>query len=263
MILLTVDEDPAVVRHTLEILKKVGGSHEVHTASNLAVAENSTRDLQDLDVLIAPAIASNGENFFALRDSLRARFKKLHVLFLNDYDISNYSEQIGDDPVLPRRPDEQALIDWAQSIGFGTLPETPNVPAQDSGLDSEPLLDASPEQPTTKEIPIAVSAADDSGDAGEDEELPIAGSVAPPAESLGDYKLVRVIASHTETETHEAVQLSIGRTVALVPQTRILRGHRSPAGIPWCRARQSCGQPPLHHTGVRGARGRRGHFLHA
>ena len=90
MILLTVDEDPEVIEHTLGILKKLGGSHEVHTASNLSVAENSARELEGLDVFIAPAIASTGEHFFALCDSLRARFEKFYVLFFNDYDISEY-----------------------------------------------------------------------------------------------------------------------------------------------------------------------------
>ena len=183
MILLTVDEDPAVIEHTLGILKKVGGSHQVHTASNLAVAENSARELEALDVLIVPAIASTGESFFALRDSLRARFEKLHVLFLNDYDISEYQNQLGNDPVLPRRPDDAALTSWAASIGFGTLPSTTGSVAI-SDPETEPLLVGSPEQPSSREIPIAVEspASAQDGDNAGDEELPVAGLVAPPAD---------------------------------------------------------------------------------
>lgn len=215
MILLTVEEDPAVIQHTLDILRKVGGSHEVHTASNLSVAENSARELDHLDVLISPVIASSGENFFGLRNSLRARFPKLHVLFLNDYDIGGYRDQLGDDTVLPRRPDEAALAGWARSIGFATLPKSPAT--QQPAHDTEPLLEGSPAPPSrANEIPVPVAATDGDVGSDDDEELPVAGLVVPPAENLGDYKLVRIIASHAETETHEAVQLSIGRTVALV-----------------------------------------------
>ena len=220
MILLTVDEDPAVIEHTLGILKRLGGSHEVHTASNLTVATHSAQALDDLDVLIIPAIASSGENFFGLRDSLRKRFENLHVLFLNDYDVSAYSEQIGNDAVLPRIPDRKALTSWAESIGFGTLPGSAPAGVGDAGAASEVLLEGSPEQPGKREVPIAIatehSPSDHDVDAGGEEELPVAAAVSQPTETLGDYKLVRVIASHAETETHEAVQLSIGRTVALV-----------------------------------------------
>ena len=120
MILLTVDEDPAVLQHSLGILKKVGGSHEVHTASSLEIAEKSSRELARIDVVILPTAASGGETFFAFRDTLRGRFPKLHVLFLTDFDVSEYADRLGGDPVLPKLPDEQALSDWARSIGFGT-----------------------------------------------------------------------------------------------------------------------------------------------
>ena len=149
-----------------------------------------------------------------MRDQLRERFPKLHVLFLNDYDISGFGNQIGKDTVLPRRPEARALHEWAESIGFATLPAPPAVP--EASQKSEPLLDGSPEQPETKEVPVPVEAAADPESGTEDEELPVAGPVATPTEVIGDYRLVRAIASHEETETHEAVQLSIGRTVALV-----------------------------------------------
>ena len=158
MILLTVDEDPAVVDHTLGILKKLGGNHEVHTASNLSVAEHSAAKLEALDVLIVPAIASTGENFFGLRDTLRTRFKKLHVLFLNDYDVSDYQEQIGSDTVLPRLPDEEELTAWANSIGFGTLPGSRGG-AHEEVPNTEPLLDGSPANPNQHEVPVAVASA--------------------------------------------------------------------------------------------------------
>ncbi|MGI9243068.1 MAG: SUMF1/EgtB/PvdO family nonheme iron enzyme [Verrucomicrobiales bacterium] len=220
MILLTVDEDPKVIQHTLEILKRVGGSHEVHTASNLGVATHSASELESLDVLIIPAIASSGESFFGLRDSLRERFADLHVLFLNDYDISDYAEQVGNDPILPRFPDDQALTKWANSIGFGTLPEPSSTGAGERNSGSEVLLEGSPAQPAKRNVPVAVTESIPAGGSSEsgsgDEELPVAAAVSQPADTLGDYKLVRVIASHVETETHEAVQLSIDRTVALV-----------------------------------------------
>ncbi|MFT4548512.1 MAG: sulfatase activating formylglycine-generating enzyme [Verrucomicrobiales bacterium] len=212
MILLTVDEDPKVIAHTLGVLKSLGGNHEVHTASNLSVAENSATKLEALDVLIVPAIASTGENFFGLRDSLRARFPKLHVLFLNDYDVSDYQVQIGADTVLARLPEPKALSAWAHSIGFDTLPSAPAGPLDPEW---EPLLEGSPEEIGKKKVPVAVASVPEN-DGADDEQLPVAGFVAPAADRLGDYKLVRVIASHPETETHEAVQLSIGRTVALV-----------------------------------------------
>ena len=214
MILLTVDEDPAVIEHTLGILKKLGGHHEVHTASNLGVAENSAKKLEALDVLIVPAIASSGESFFELRDTLRDRFEKLHVLFLNDYDVSDYEEEIGTDTVLPRQPSEGDLTIWANSIGFGILPESRGGP-EEVDPNTEPLLEASPQSSLSSDVPVAVASSVPAVDES-DEEIPVAGLVTPPADSLGDYKLVRVIASHEETETHEAVQLSIGRTVALV-----------------------------------------------
>lgn len=223
MILLIVDEDPAAIRHTLEILKRVGGSHEVHTASNLSVATNSAQNLPWLDVLIIPTVASNGETCFALRDALRARFEGLHALFLtdNDNDIGAYRDQIGGDSVLPRFPDQSALTRWAESIGFGTLPAAPAMAGSGSPAGGEAPLEGSPVEAASKDIPIAVASpeADPGNGPAEgrgEEELPVAASVSILADTLGDYKLVRVIASHEETETHEAVQLSIGRTVALV-----------------------------------------------
>ena len=49
-----------------------------------------------------------------------------------------------------------------------------------------------------------------------DEDIPIAETVTAPGKHLGDYELIRFIGGDDTTETHEALQLSIDRPVALV-----------------------------------------------
>ena len=190
MILLIIDENPDIVSAILATLKKGGGAHEVHTASCFATARKAADKMAQLDVLISTAITSEGDDAFELRDQMWERFPRLHTAFVNEYDLSGWTSQIGDDPVFDKPPAPDALLSWACTIGLST-----------HHADSQPLINEVPS--TTFE-------------SGDDDDLPMAETLSAPGKRLGDYELSRLISGEGECETHEATQLSIDRRVALV-----------------------------------------------
>ncbi len=187
MILLIVDEDKEMISKIVEILRKGGGVHEVHTASGFETAEKAAAAMKHIDVLITESFTADGSDGFSFRDRLRERFPALKTAFVNAYDLSDYAEQIGPDPVFERPPDERELLKWAAAAGVSTAHATTPVPVVE---DSE------------------------SGD--DDEEVMVAETVHAPRRQLGDYMLLRLIGTSPKTEAHEAVQQSIDRRVSLV-----------------------------------------------
>ncbi len=63
-----------------------------------------------LDILITEAIFPTQETGFALRDTARARFPQLRVLFTTRYDLSGFEAQIAGDPVLKDAPYSQEKL---------------------------------------------------------------------------------------------------------------------------------------------------------
>lgn len=214
MILLIVDESADNIAAILDTLKKGGGSHQVHTASGLDTARKAAAAMPQLDVLIATSVSSEGESGFELRDELRKRFPDLQTAFTNEYDLSDWQQQVGHDPVFGKPPDEAQLLEWARSVGISTIPaDTTEAPAAESVEESEPLMASSvaPATPRTS-IPLPVTDEDDA----DEDELPVAETISAPGKRLGDYELLRLLGGDGRTETHEATQMSIDRKVALV-----------------------------------------------
>lgn len=194
MILLLVDEDKEIIQKLLSTLKMGGGNHEVHTASCFETALRSLEAMDQLDVLITTTFTSDGENGFEFRDALKKRFPRLRTAFINEYDLSEYAENIGADPVLKRPPTPGSLLKWAANVGISKI----RPKAQEANAVPEPT------QPL-------VTVTD-----GDDDDVMVAAQISTPRRNLGDYRLIRLIATSAQTETHEAVQLSIDRHVCLV-----------------------------------------------
>ena len=193
MILLLVDEDKEIIHRLLATLKKGGGNHEVHTASCFETAHRSIESMENLDILITTTFTSDGENGFEFRDEALKRFPNLRSAFINEYDLTDFAEAIGANPVFTRPPEESSLLKWAAKVGISQF-------RNNRAGNAEPA-------PTQPLIP----APDDGND-----DLMVAAPVSAPRRNLGDYRLIRLIGNSTKTETHEALQISIDRNVCLV-----------------------------------------------
>ncbi|MCP4846768.1 MAG: SUMF1/EgtB/PvdO family nonheme iron enzyme, partial [Verrucomicrobiaceae bacterium] len=121
----------------------------------------------------------------------------LRVAFLNNHDLSGWTKRLGQDTVFGNPPDKKALLEWLDEVMSSNTAER-KISAPET----------IPEHP----LPLQIVETGDEND----EDLPIAETVTAPGKHLGDYELVRFIGGDDTTETHEALQLSIDRPVALV-----------------------------------------------
>ncbi len=180
---LVIDGDPASLGSTLAALAPLGGGIVAHTASGIDTARAAAEKMAELDLLITPAAAADGAEGFVLRDELKRRFPGLRTAFLSGYDLSAWGGRLAGDVAFAKPADGDALRAWVR----GEYP--PAGAAQ---------------------APAAAAAVDD------DDDLPVAETVAAPGNKLGDYELLRLVGGDAITETHEAIQRTIDRRVALV-----------------------------------------------
>ncbi|MFP6873637.1 MAG: SUMF1/EgtB/PvdO family nonheme iron enzyme [Verrucomicrobiales bacterium] len=197
MIILIIAEEQNVITGILSALRISNDSHEIHTASCFDTARKEVEKKGALDALITMAFASDGKNAFDLRDELRQQFPNLKVAFLNKHDLAGWTKRLGKDPVFRPPPEKSALINWVENIGHTSVP---------TGKKSLP------QNLPHNALPLQILATNDEND----DDIPIAETVTAPGKHLGDYELVRFIGDDEKTETHEALQLSIDRPVALV-----------------------------------------------
>ncbi|MEM9480575.1 MAG: SUMF1/EgtB/PvdO family nonheme iron enzyme [Verrucomicrobiota bacterium] len=187
MIVLVVHTSPETVDFAVDALKATRAK-EVHTAGSFRAAVEAGEELPQLDVLFTGALRGDEASGFDLREQLRKKFPKLKTIFIGRREsFVREGEATVKDPIV-RLPDEEAmLLEWAAEAGLGRRRMTA-IPASDADGENED----------------------------NEEELPTAQTVAAPARELADYRLVKLLHVERETETHEAVQQSVDRRVALV-----------------------------------------------
>ena len=197
MTILFIAEQQNVIAGMLSVLHESDDSHQSFTASCFDSARRIIQEIETLDALVTVTFTSDGSNAFDLRDELTRKFPGLRVAFLNNHDLSGWTQRLGQDPVLGNPPETNALLTWLEN---SKAPGTPGEKKSTTGT----LQNHS--------LPLQIL---ETGDENE-EDLPIAETVTAPGKHLGDYELVRFIGGDDTTETHEALQLSIDRPVALV-----------------------------------------------
>ncbi|MCP4848335.1 MAG: hypothetical protein GY899_10365, partial [Verrucomicrobiaceae bacterium] len=197
MNILFITEQQNVIQDILVALKQSEGLHKTFTAPCFESARRAIGEVDTLDALITVTFTSNGSNAFDLRDEFTRKFPNLRVAFLNNHDLSGWTKRLGQDTVFGNPPDKKALLEW--------LDEVMSSNAAERKISAPETI---PEHP----LPLQIVETGDEND----EDLPIAETVTAPGKHLGDYELVRFIGGDDTTETHEALQLSIDRPVALV-----------------------------------------------
>jgi formylglycine-generating enzyme required for sulfatase activity len=197
MIILIIAEQQNVINDILSALHIKNGSHTIHTASCLDSARREIEGMSALDALITTAFTKDGKNAFDLRDELSQQFPDLKVAFLNNHKLTGWTKRLGKDAVFGNPPETNALINWVKNS------RTSSVPTEKRSLPHDSQHNA---------LPLQVLETNDEND----DDIPVAETVTAPGKHLGDYELIRFISGDETTETHEALQLSIERPVALV-----------------------------------------------
>ena len=197
MNILFIAEQHNVITDMLSVLHQSDDSRQAFTASCFDSARGIIEEMDTLDALITVTFTSDGSNAFDLRDEFIAKFPGLKVAFLNNHNLSGWTKRLGQDSVLGNPPEKSALIKWLEDAEVSTTT---------GGAES------TPGNLQNNSLPLQIVETGDEND----EDLPIAETVTAPGKHLGDYELVRFIGGDDTTETHEALQLSIDRPVALV-----------------------------------------------
>lgn len=149
------------------------------TAGSAAEAFEAVAGFEDLEVLVTAALMAPQDGFH-LAAGLRARFPELRVAYLSKSDLTRHLGKVGSDIVFYKPVNTAALSDWVNG-----LPVTP--PRVETALASEAVT-------VTEKIR-------DSGG-------------SRRGSRIGDYELLRLLSETEETETYEAVQVSVQRHVA-------------------------------------------------
>ncbi len=185
MIVLVVHSSRESIDQALGALKATRAK-EVHTASSYRVAIEAGEQLEHLDILITGPLRGDEGSGIDLRDALRERFPGLRAVFLGKRErFAREGQPLEEIEVVELPEEHEKFMEWAGEAGL-----------------------AKRRSPVT----VQVQAIDDHGE----EDLPAAQAVAAPARELADFRLMRLLGSETQTETHEAHQASIDRHVALV-----------------------------------------------
>ncbi|MEM0895701.1 MAG: SUMF1/EgtB/PvdO family nonheme iron enzyme [Verrucomicrobiota bacterium] len=188
MIVLVVHSSPETVDLAVDTLKATRAK-EILTATSFRAGVEAGEELRNLDVLFTGALRGDEASGFDLREKLRERFPGLKTIFIGRREsFMREGEATVKDPIVRLPGEESTLLEWAAEAGLGRRRMTA-IPASD---------------------------AEKAGGDEEVEDLPTAQTVAAPARELADYRLVRLLHTEQETETHEAVQQSVDRRVALV-----------------------------------------------
>ncbi|MCH2060145.1 MAG: SUMF1/EgtB/PvdO family nonheme iron enzyme [Verrucomicrobiales bacterium] len=197
MTILFIAEEQHIITGMLSAVHQIDDAPQIFTASCFDSAREIAEGLDMLDALVTVTFTNDGGNAFDLRDDLARKFPNLKAAFLNNHDLSGWTNRLGRDQVFGNPPEKEVLLNWL---------ELSNPPS--STQQTEPSESIRRDHLTPLQVPET--------DEGHDENLPVAETVTAPGKHLGDYELIRFIVDDETTETHEALQLSIDRPVALV-----------------------------------------------
>jgi formylglycine-generating enzyme required for sulfatase activity/CheY-like chemotaxis protein len=242
MNVLLVDNDRAVIRALLPLLRQVLRGSEVNAAISGREALENAKHLGAVDLLVTDVVMEPMDGF-TLRDNLRARSPNLKTIFLTGYDLSEYSEQVGSDTVLAKPADAEALhaalvqAEVLSAPAVGRVPETAAIgPAQESVDETEAANEAEPAdealdafEPVDEAAPVEdaqpLQESETLAEPEAVEELAQAPEPAAVAAAMADDPMVgQVIAGYCIARplgmgkwgiAYEAIQTNMGRSVGL------------------------------------------------
>jgi formylglycine-generating enzyme required for sulfatase activity/CheY-like chemotaxis protein len=212
--ILLVDDDAGVIQALLPELKSIPDA-EVRVATTGEKALEHAMEWGALDVLVTEVIMEP-MNGFTLRNKIDNRISGVRTIFISGYDLSGYAEFIGSAQVLskPIVPDDLRDAVIRQP-----------APSADTAVVPAPVLQSAP-QTRTPPVPKVVAV----GGAGAPQikvpqsGTPVTAKAAPAAgisgaglvgQTLGNYKILRLLGEGKWGSVYEALQISMNRPVAL------------------------------------------------
>ena len=159
MNILFIAEQQNVITGMLSALHQSEGSHQSFTAACFNSARAIVEEIETLDALVTVTFTSDGSNAFDLRDELTRKFPGLKAAFLNNHDLSGWTQRLGRDTVLSNPPEKNALLKWLEHSSATSTPE-----------ETKPL----PGSLKDHSLPLMLETIDEN-----DEDLPIAETVLP------------------------------------------------------------------------------------
>lgn len=195
MNILLVDDDPEVIAAFVPLLSKVLPGESIHGATDGREAFAAADKLGHIDVLVTDVVMGEVDGF-SLRDLLLKRFPKMRTVFVSGYDMSEYADRIGTDPVF------QKPVDW-NALGEAILGNNETAPTRKATPQA-----ASEREPARNSQPSAVAD-------------PLIGH------RLAGYEFVRQLGEGRRGPVYEAIQLTMQRPVAIKVLTHELQTDQS------------------------------------
>ncbi len=129
MRIILVDDESSVLPELLAVLKSIPG-HEVRVATNSQKAHEHASAMGGLDLLITDVVMEPTDGF-TLRAEFQGLYPSMQVLFISQYDLSDYAEHLGGAQALPKPVDADALrgvVDKMAADLAASLVQTVRVP---------------------------------------------------------------------------------------------------------------------------------------
>ncbi len=199
MNILLVDDDPEVIAAFVPLLSRVLPGESIHGATDGREAFAAADKLGHIDALVTDVVMGEVDGF-SLRDLLLKRFPKMRTVFVSGYDMSEYADRIGTDPVF------QKPVDW-NALGEAILGNNETAPTRKASPQAASEPDARPasaRQALHNSQPSAVAD-------------PLIGH------KLAGYEFVRQLGEGRRGPVYEAIQLTMQRPVAIKVLTHELQ----------------------------------------
>ncbi|HEX8373353.1 MAG TPA: SUMF1/EgtB/PvdO family nonheme iron enzyme [Chthoniobacterales bacterium] len=160
MKILVVDDEEVIVESLVGIIRSYG-DFTVEGVLSGPDAVDKADEMGGIDLLITDVVMDRMDGF-ALRDHLRRRYPKLHVIFVTGYDLSDFAANVGDALILAKPIHSTAILQevhrvWEEVEGVNTSPtEAPPATAVFATLTTTsqlvPVVKAEPEPATSTDL---------------------------------------------------------------------------------------------------------------
>ncbi len=255
MRIILVDDESSVLPELVAILKAIPG-HDVRVATSAQKAHEHAATLGGVDLLITDVVMEPTDGF-TLRGELQGMYPKMRVVFMSQYDLSDYAENLGGadtlakpvdadvmrglvekaaaDLVASAMPPKPVAVAQAQPVASGVRQPTAVPQAQPVASGVKQPVQAIPVSGVrvapVQAIPSPMATAA-GGASPAVSSAPVAVLSAPVAVAsgdplvgkvLGDYRVERVLGSGVWGKVYVATQTSVNRLVGL----KVLDAERS------------------------------------
>ena len=107
MRIILVDDESSVLPELVAILKAIPG-HDVRVATSAQKAHEHAATLGGVDLLITDVVMEPTDGF-TLRGELHGMYPKMRVIFMSQYDLSDYAENLGGADTLAKPVDADVM----------------------------------------------------------------------------------------------------------------------------------------------------------